>query len=116
MLERIGVDKVDDLYADVPADVIFRGEYDLPEGMSEHELREWFRKLGAKNERLTVFAGRLRPLQPFDCGPSAGPQRVLHGIYALSARNLAGHAAVYLRISEHDKRAHRHGGYQCLDV
>ncbi|MDD6228032.1 MAG: glycine dehydrogenase, partial [Bacteroidales bacterium] len=58
MLERIGVDKVDDLYADVPADVIFRGEYDLPEGMSEHELREWFRKLGAKNERLTVFAGQ----------------------------------------------------------
>lgn len=58
MLERIGVEKVDDLYADVPADVIFRGEYDLPEGMSEHELREWFRKLGAKNERLTVFAGQ----------------------------------------------------------
>ena len=57
MLERIGVEKVDDLYADVPAEVLFRGEYDLPEGMSEPELRAWFRELGRKNERLTVFGG-----------------------------------------------------------
>lgn len=57
MLQRIGVDTVDDLYADVPQQVLFRGEYDLPEGMSETELREWFRQLGARNERLTVFAG-----------------------------------------------------------
>lgn len=57
MLERIGVEKVDDLYADVPAEVLFRGEYDLPEGMSEPELRAWFRELGRRNERLTVFGG-----------------------------------------------------------
>lgn len=57
MLERIGVKKVDDLYADVPAEVLFRGEYDLPEGMSEPELRAWFRELGRRNERLTVFGG-----------------------------------------------------------
>ena len=43
MLERIGVGSVDDLYADVPAEVLFRGEYDIPEGMSEPELRAWFR-------------------------------------------------------------------------
>lgn len=57
MLERIGVESVDDLYADVPAEVLFRGEYDIPEGMSEPELREWFRDLGAKNNRLVVFGG-----------------------------------------------------------
>lgn len=57
MLERIGVKSVDDLYSDVPEEVLFRGEYDLPEGMSEHELREWFRKLGRRNEVLTVFGG-----------------------------------------------------------
>lgn len=57
MLERIGVSSVDDLYSDVPEAVLFRGEYDLPDGMSEHELREWFRRLGRRNEVLTVFGG-----------------------------------------------------------
>ncbi len=58
MLERIGVNSVDDLYTDVPQEVIFKGEYDLPEGMSEIELREWFDKLGARNRSLTVFGGQ----------------------------------------------------------
>ncbi len=58
MLDKIGVGSVDDLYSDVPSEVLFRGEYDIPEGMSETELREYFDELGAKNERLTVFAGR----------------------------------------------------------
>lgn len=58
MLDRIGVESVDDLYADVPAEVIFREEYELPEGLSEHELREWFGRLGAKNKTLTVFGGQ----------------------------------------------------------
>lgn len=57
MLERIGVATVDDLYADIPEEVVFKGEYALPEGMSEIELRRFFKELGAKNRRLTVFAG-----------------------------------------------------------
>lgn len=57
MLERIGVKSVNDLYADVPAEVLFHGEYDIPEGMSEPELREWFRNLGRRNKRLVVFGG-----------------------------------------------------------
>lgn len=58
MLEVIGVGSVDDLYADVPGEVVFKGEYKLPDGLSEIELREWFRELGAKNNRLTVFGGQ----------------------------------------------------------
>ena len=58
MLDRIGVEKVEDLYADVPGEVIFKEEYALPDGMSEIELRDWFRKLGAKNRALTVFGGQ----------------------------------------------------------
>ncbi len=57
MLERIGVASVDDLYSDVPQEVIFREEYDIPSAMSEHELRKFFNELGAKNRQLTVFAG-----------------------------------------------------------
>lgn len=58
MLDRIGVKSIDDLYADVPAEVIFKEEYDIPEGMSEVELRKHFEELGRKNKGLTTFAGR----------------------------------------------------------
>lgn len=57
MLEKVGAKSIDDLYADVPSEVIFREEYDLPEAMSEIELRRHFEELGKKNERLTIFAG-----------------------------------------------------------
>lgn len=57
MLARIGVKSIDDLYADVPAEVIFKEDYQIPSAMSEIELRRFFEELGAKNQRLTVFAG-----------------------------------------------------------
>lgn len=57
MLKQAGMNSLDDLYADVPEQIRFRGEYDLPEPMSETEIRSLFEKLGKKNRRLTVFAG-----------------------------------------------------------
>ena len=57
MLDRIGVASLDDLYADVPSDFIYKGEYDLPSALSEQEVRDWFEGLAAKNTRLKVFAG-----------------------------------------------------------
>lgn len=57
MLDRIGVADMDDLYADVPADYIYKGEYDLPDAMSEQEVRDYFEGLAAKNSKLKVFVG-----------------------------------------------------------
>lgn len=57
MLERIGVKELDDLYSDVPQDFIFRGEYDLPDAMSEMEVRRYFEDLGKMNTSLTCFCG-----------------------------------------------------------
>lgn len=57
MLKQAGMNSLDDLYADVPEQIRFRGEYDLPEPMSETEIRSLFEKLGEKNRRLTVFTG-----------------------------------------------------------
>lgn len=57
MLKQAGMNSLDDLYADVPEQIRFRGEYDLPEPLSETEIRSLFEKLGEKNRRLTVFAG-----------------------------------------------------------
>ncbi len=57
MLRRCGVTSINELYADVPEAVRMKGDYDLPESMSEVELRQWFNDLGAKNTPLTCFAG-----------------------------------------------------------
>ncbi|MCR5548726.1 MAG: aminomethyl-transferring glycine dehydrogenase subunit GcvPA [Bacteroidales bacterium] len=58
MLERIGVGSLDDLYSDVPADFIYKGEYDLPSAMSEQQVRDFFENLAASNVRLKVFVGQ----------------------------------------------------------
>ncbi|MBP5172716.1 MAG: aminomethyl-transferring glycine dehydrogenase subunit GcvPA [Bacteroidales bacterium] len=57
MLERIGVSSLEDLYSDVPADFLYKGEYDLPDAKSEQEVRDWFEKLAALNPKLKVFVG-----------------------------------------------------------
>ena len=57
MLARCGVKDIDELYSDVPEEVRLKGDYDLPEAMSEAELRAHFAELGKKNTPLTCFAG-----------------------------------------------------------
>lgn len=57
MLAQAGMKSLDDLYSDVPDEIRFRGEYELPDSMSEAEIRTLFERLGDKNRRLTVFAG-----------------------------------------------------------
>ena len=57
MLGRIGAKSLDDLYADVPSEVLYNGDYDLPDAMPEMEVRRYFDSLDRKNRRLTVFGG-----------------------------------------------------------
>ena len=57
MLAKVGVKSLDDLYAEVPESIRFKGEYDLPSEMSEMEIRRFFDCLGNKNKQLTCFAG-----------------------------------------------------------
>ncbi len=57
MLQRIGVDSLDDLYAEIPDSVVWKKEYNLPSSMSELEVRNYFETLGSKNLPLTVFVG-----------------------------------------------------------
>ncbi len=57
MLDRIGVESLEDLYSDVPQDVIYRKEYDLPDAMSEIEVRKFFDELAKENIPLTCFCG-----------------------------------------------------------
>ena len=57
MLEKVGVDSVDALYAQIPERIRFLGDYKLPSEMSEMEVRQLFEKLGSMNQQLTCFAG-----------------------------------------------------------
>lgn len=57
MLERIGVKSLDDLYSEVPEQIRFKGDYDIPEAKSEIEVRRFFEDLCKKNNILTCFAG-----------------------------------------------------------
>ena len=58
MLDKIGVNSIEELYSDVPEEVIFKEEYKIPSAMSEIELRKHFSELGSKNESLVIFAGK----------------------------------------------------------
>lgn len=57
MLRRIGVSSLEDLYADVPKEFIYRKEYDLPAALSEQQVRDYFKSLDEKDIRLKIFAG-----------------------------------------------------------
>ena len=57
MLAAVGVHSLEDLYADVPEAVRFRREYNLPEALSEVELRRFLTELADSDMPLTCFAG-----------------------------------------------------------
>ncbi len=57
MLEKVGAGSMDDLYAQIPDSIRFKGDYQLPMEASELEVRQIFDKLGSQNKQLTCFAG-----------------------------------------------------------
>ncbi len=57
MLERIGAKSLADLYSDVPQELQQKAEYQIPEAMSEMEVRRFFNKLGMQNITLRSFLG-----------------------------------------------------------
>lgn len=57
MMEKAGVKDLDDLYAQIPESIRFRGDYQIPSEMSEMEVRDTFAKLGNQTKQLACFAG-----------------------------------------------------------
>ena len=57
MLAKAGVKDLDGLYAQIPDNIRFKGDYELPWSMCELEVRQVFEKLGSENKQLTCFAG-----------------------------------------------------------
>ena len=57
MLAKVGVKSLDELYAQIPDSIRFKGDYQIPSEMSEIEVRRLFEKLGSQNHQMTCFAG-----------------------------------------------------------
>ena len=57
MMTKAGVNSLDDLYAQIPESIRFKGDYNIPSEMSEMEVRQLFQKLASQNQQLTCFAG-----------------------------------------------------------
>ena len=57
MLDRIGVSSMDDLYCDVPPEFFHKEELNLPDAMSEQQVRDFFASLAAMDPKLKVFVG-----------------------------------------------------------
>lgn len=57
MLERVGAGRLEDLYSDVPSDVLYGKEYSLPDAMSELEIRRYFSGLASRNSKLLCLCG-----------------------------------------------------------
>jgi len=57
MAERIGIRSEAELFRDIPKDVLFRRDYDLPSAQSEIELRKTLADLEAQNAPKICFGG-----------------------------------------------------------
>lgn len=59
MLEAIGVEKIEELFSDIPESVKFKGEYQIKKAKSETELTKELTKLAAKNKDTVMHASFL---------------------------------------------------------
>ena len=57
MLAVAGVKSMDELFGEIPQQLLFNREFNLPEAMSEVEIRNYFEALGKRNSDLVCFAG-----------------------------------------------------------
>ena len=59
MMEKIGISSVDELFADIPEKVRFKGEYNIKKAKSESSLTKELSQLAAKNASTNEYASFL---------------------------------------------------------
>jgi len=57
MKSFLGIEKINELYKDIPTDVLLNRDYDIDEALSEEEVRAYFKQLADENKVYTCFAG-----------------------------------------------------------
>ncbi len=59
MLAEIGVGSINELFADIPSTVRFKGELNIPKAMSEQEVTNYMAKLAGKNKNINDYSSYL---------------------------------------------------------
>jgi glycine dehydrogenase subunit 1 len=59
MMEALGISSVDELFADIPEEVRFKGNLNIPEALSEPELVRYFQGLSSKNVNFSTHVNFL---------------------------------------------------------
>lgn len=57
MLKSLNIESIDELFSELPKEVMYNSDYDIPSFMSESELRTYFDGLNKQNKELTLFSG-----------------------------------------------------------
>lgn len=57
MLSKIGVEKIEDLFSEIPDHIKVNKDFDLPNAMSELEIRKYMKELSSKNQEFVSFLG-----------------------------------------------------------
>ena len=79
MLAAIGVSSIDDLFAQIPEEVRFAGDLDVPPALTEVELIRHLEELAAKGKNITaVKAAPDATNLPPECCDSIVVRRVYH--------------------------------------
>ena len=94
MLASIGVEKVEELFSDIPESVRFKGEYKIKPAKSESALMKELSNLASKNADLKAiyffFRCRcIRSLSTDYCGSCHFSFGILHSLYAISTGNFS---------------------------
>jgi glycine dehydrogenase subunit 1 len=57
MLKTIGVGNFEELISNIPADLRYKGEFNIPEALSEFEVSKLLQEMAAQNKTYTSFLG-----------------------------------------------------------
>lgn len=57
MLAKIGINSLRELFSEVPSEIMYQGEYNIPHSHSEMELVKKIDQIGRKNQELISFLG-----------------------------------------------------------
>ncbi len=57
MLKTMNINTIEELFKDIPKEVMLKSDYNIPSMHSETEIRQFFNELKTKNQELTIFSG-----------------------------------------------------------
>lgn len=107
MLAAIGVKSLEDLYQAVPQGMLLNGTLNIPEGMSELEVREAVTAMAEKNKVYkTVLrgAGAYRHFIPAVVKSITSREELVTCYTPLSGGDQSGRAARHVRVPDYDLR------------